>query len=90
MARNCIKNSKTLKKEEKETAQLNIISTDECIKHYTNIQHSVNKNEKDTPTRSINIWEINGIQLSELQDVLCNFKNRKATGTNNINTELLK
>lgn len=80
---------KHLNKTEKDTAGINVIQENQWIEHYKNLW--TNKDEiYDEEENEKEKQEVDPLTLEELQGVLRKAKNRKATGSDGVNTELLK
>ena len=77
-----------MNKNEKNTARINVIETANWMKHYRKLW--VQENESDINNEIIEIHDVDWITYEELEEALENAKNRKATGSDRINTELLK
>ncbi len=68
--------------------KIDVIDKTDWVKHYRNVWY--NKNEAQPETREIISSDVDLITIIEIQEALKEFKNRKATGTDNLNAELLK
>jgi endonuclease/exonuclease/phosphatase family metal-dependent hydrolase len=85
---------KHLNKTEKDTARLNVVSKDRWIQHYKDLWFD--GNFQDTPIEGTNLSRdeidqaVDLITLEELERMLVKAKNRKATGPDGLNMELLK
>lgn len=81
---------KQLNKTEKDVARLNIIGKDRWIKHYKELWLEETESETDINNEKTEMQEIDGITFEELKEAIEHTKNRKATGPDGINMELLK
>lgn len=80
---------KHLNSEEKDTAQINIITTTEWLKYYKNLWYLEELAEEDQEYENEKI-EIDPLDTEELNNALQCAKNRKAAGPDGINNELIK
>lgn len=78
---------KTLNKNERENIQINAIDKQSWIEHYKKLWYN---EEESGATDNYACKEVDSLTIEELLEALKRSKNRKATGLNGINTELLK
>lgn len=79
-----------MNKNEKDVARINVTDKEIWIKHYKELWFQENESEIEINNEQIEMQDVDEITFEELKEALENTKNRKATGPDGINMELLK
>lgn len=81
---------KHLNKSEKDVARINVIQQDVWIQHYKELWFQENEDNVVTENENVEVIDVDPITKEELDEVFKETKNRKSTGPDGINMELLK
>lgn len=81
---------KHMNKEEKDSVKINIISNDAWIKRYKELWYDENILTTTESSSNKIVKSIDPIPMEKLEYALKNTKNRKASGMDGINAELVK
>lgn len=79
-----------LNNDKREAANITVIDKDEWVKHYTQLWYTKEGEQDNEGVQIESNGNVDTLTLQELDNVLRAFKNRKATGLDNVNLELIK